>query len=138
MWGRPALGARVLPLFWLVVCSWLPVRAQRIRWLWRAVVFAVSSGLRVIVSLLPGPGPGCVIADFLKASLEVQRHRGPAGGGMDPARQAFPDGHRRKWRVAGLRPGAALQGPWPTPTRTFGPVPTVGPKALAGRAVLLI
>jgi len=26
----------------------------------------------LIVSLLPGPGPGCVNADFLKASLEVQ------------------------------------------------------------------
>jgi len=92
----------------------------------------------MIVSLRPGPGPGCAIADFLKASLEVWRHRGPAGGGMDPARQAFPDGSLQKWRVAGHRPGAALQRPWPTPTRTFGPVPAVGPKALAGRAVLLI
>ena len=28
--------------------------------------------LRVIVSLRPGPGPGRVFADFLKASLEVR------------------------------------------------------------------
>jgi hypothetical protein len=80
----------------------------------------------LIVSLLPGPGPGCVIADFLKASLEVQRHRGPAGGGMDPARQAFPDGGHRKWRVAGHSPGAALQRPCTTPTQVFGPARAVG------------
>ena len=92
----------------------------------------------MIVSLLPGPGPGCVVADFLKASLEVLRHRGPAGGGMDPARRAFPDGSSRKWRVAGHSPRAALQRPWPTPTQTFGPAPSVGQRARPDEAVLLM
>ena len=36
--------------------------------------------------------------------LPPDGHRGPAGGGMDPARQAFPDGSYWKWRVAGHSP----------------------------------
>ncbi len=38
----------------------------------------------------------------------------------------------------GFGPGAALQGPWTTPTRIFGPAPTIGLKARPDEAVLLI
>ena len=72
MWGRPALDTRVSPLF-----GWSSALGFRFgpsiydgSGVPSYLLYLVAYVL--IVSLLPGPGPGCVVADFLKASLEVQ------------------------------------------------------------------
>jgi hypothetical protein len=104
-----ALTSRAVPLFWRVV--------PKISW----VLGSSGTPFRIrgligfppgIVSLQPGPSPGCNSADFLKASLEVRFACGPVSEGygprspdpfrtvmtvvrpvrgMDPVRLAIPD-----------------------------------------------
>ncbi len=58
------------------------------------------------------------------------------GGVWTPLARPFRTVVARSGGSLGFGPGAALQGPWPTPTQAFGPAPTVGPEALAGRGGL--
>ncbi len=58
------------------------------------------------------------------------------GGGMGPARQAFPDSRPRKWRVAGLRPRGSSAG---TLAHSYSDVrarPDRRPEGAAGRGGL--
>ena len=76
----------------------------------------------MIVSLRPGPGPGCVIADFPKASLGVRETVVRPGGRKRPLAGPF------RTVVAGSGGSLGCRDPGPLLLRCSWPALTVGLK----------
>jgi len=82
-----------------------------------------------------------MLADFLKASLEVRSDCGPAREqGHCAASRASPDSQLRKWWAARRGGTVALSAkrPEPTPTRTFVAHQARWQSGIVGKAVLLV